>query len=57
MDEPNEPQTALPEAFDEPEPTGVTVIDDVRIARVFGPYRILRHLALAALLVARLGRG
>jgi serine/threonine protein kinase len=46
MDEPNEPQTALPKAFpDEPEPTGVTVIDDVRIARTFGPYRILRHLA------------
>ncbi|MEP7122689.1 MAG: protein kinase [Byssovorax sp.] len=46
MDEPNPPQAALPKAFtDEPEPTGVTVIDDVRIARTFGPYRILRHIA------------
>jgi serine/threonine protein kinase len=46
MEEPNTPQAALPKAFpDEPEPTGVTVIDDVRIARTFGPYRILRHIA------------
>jgi serine/threonine protein kinase len=46
MDEPNTPQAALPKAFtDEPEPTGVTVIDDVRIAKIFGPYRILRHIA------------
>jgi serine/threonine protein kinase len=46
MDEPNEPQPALPKAFpEEPEPTGVTVIDDVRIAKIFGPYRILRHIA------------
>ena len=46
MDEPNTPKTALPKAFpDEPEPTGVTVIDDIRIARAFGPYRILRILA------------
>ncbi len=46
MDEPNESPPARPEAFtDEPEPTGVTVIDDVRIAKIFGPYRILRHIA------------
>ncbi len=46
MDEPNVPQPALPKAFaEEPEPTGVTIIDDVRIAKIFGPYRILRHLA------------
>lgn len=46
MDEPITPQAALPKAFpDEPEPTGVTVIDDVRIAKAFGRYRILRHIA------------
>jgi hypothetical protein len=36
MDEPNEPQTAIPKAaLDEGEPTGVTVIDDVRITKTF----------------------
>ena len=46
MDEPSTPKTALPKAFpDEPEPTGVTVIDDIRITKIFGPYRILRLLA------------
>jgi len=46
MDEPNEQPKAPPKAFtEEGEPTGVTLIDDVRITKTFGPYRILRHLA------------
>jgi serine/threonine protein kinase len=46
MDKPNEQLRALPKAFtEEGEPTGVTLIDDVRITKTFGPYRILRHLA------------
>lgn len=46
MDEPNEQPKAPPRAFTgEGEPTGVTLIDDVRITRTFGPYRILRRLA------------
>ena len=46
MDEPNEQPKAPPKAFtDEGEPTGVTLVEDVRIAKTFGPYRILRHLA------------
>lgn len=46
MEEPNDVPKALPRVvYDEGEPTGVTIIDDVRIAKAFGPYRILRHIA------------
>ncbi len=46
MDEPTEQPKAPPKAFiEEGEPTGVTLIEDVRITKTFGPYRILRHLA------------
>ena len=44
MDERISEPTALLEG-DDSELSGVTIIDDVRIARTFGPYRILRHVA------------